>query len=74
MDEKHVDREASSGEEKIVKNEYHETLGTADNEQQTPEVLEFKKKEARLVKKLDCFVVPVVFLLQLISYLDRGYE
>ncbi|KAK3704718.1 hypothetical protein LTR37_013692 [Vermiconidia calcicola] len=72
MDEKHVDREASSGEEKIVKNEYHETLGTADNEQQTPEVLEFKKKEARLVKKLDCFVVPVVFLLQLISYLDRG--
>ncbi|KAH7056924.1 retrograde regulation protein 2 [Macrophomina phaseolina] len=31
-----------------------------------------KKKEAALVRKLDCFIAPVMMLLMLISYLDRG--
>ncbi|KAF2453172.1 retrograde regulation protein 2 [Lineolata rhizophorae] len=39
---------------------------------ETPEQLEFKKKEAKLVRKLDLFVAPVMMLLMLISYLDRG--
>lgn len=38
----------------------------------TPETLEFQKKEGKLVKKLDIFIAPVVMLLMLISYLDRG--
>lgn len=29
-------------------------------------------REARLVRKLDCFIAPVMMLLMLISYLDRG--
>ncbi|KAF2634328.1 MFS general substrate transporter [Massarina eburnea CBS 473.64] len=39
---------------------------------EAPGVLEAKKKEAALVRKLDCFVAPVMMLLMLISYLDRG--
>lgn len=31
-----------------------------------------KKTEAALVRKLDCFIAPVMMLLMLISYLDRG--
>lgn len=30
------------------------------------------KREARLVRKLDCFIAPVMMLLMLLSYLDRG--
>lgn len=39
---------------------------------ETPEQLETKKKEAALVRKLDCYIAPVMMLLMLISYLDRG--
>ncbi|KAF2201191.1 high-affinity nicotinic acid transporter-like protein [Delitschia confertaspora ATCC 74209] len=39
---------------------------------ETPEQFELKKKEAALVRKLDLFVAPVMMLLMLISYLDRG--
>ena len=38
----------------------------------TPETLEFQRKEGKLVRKLDMFIAPVVMLLMLISYLDRG--
>ncbi|KAI1420043.1 retrograde regulation protein 2 [Xylaria sp. FL1777] len=31
-----------------------------------------RKKEKILVRRLDCFIVPVLMLLNLISYLDRG--
>lgn len=31
-----------------------------------------RRQEARLVRKLDCYVAPVMALLMLISYLDRG--
>ncbi|KAF4309693.1 hypothetical protein GTA08_BOTSDO01874 [Botryosphaeria dothidea] len=31
-----------------------------------------RKREAALVRKLDCFIAPVMMLLMLISYLDRG--
>lgn len=34
--------------------------------------IEFKRKEAKLVRKLDTFIAPVMMLLMLISYLDRG--
>lgn len=33
---------------------------------------ERRKNEKRLVRKLDCFIAPVMMLLMLISYLDRG--
>lgn len=39
---------------------------------ESPDVVEARKKEAALVRKLDCFVAPVMMLLMLISYLDRG--
>ena len=37
-----------------------------------PSAIETKKKEAALVRKLDTFVAPVMMLLMLMSYLDRG--
>ncbi|ORY14066.1 major facilitator superfamily domain-containing protein [Clohesyomyces aquaticus] len=39
---------------------------------ESPDSIEAKKKEAALVRKLDCYVAPVMMLLMLISYLDRG--
>ena len=36
------------------------------------EVLDFEKKEAKLRRKLDLYIAPVMMLLMLISYLDRG--
>lgn len=36
------------------------------------EVVEFEKKEARLRRKLDWYIAPVMMMLMLISYLDRG--
>ncbi|OJJ56527.1 hypothetical protein ASPSYDRAFT_59833 [Aspergillus sydowii CBS 593.65] len=33
---------------------------------------EFRRDEARLVRKLDLYIAPVLMLLMLISYLDRG--
>jgi len=39
---------------------------------ETPESIEAKKKEAALVRKLDRFIAPVMMMLMLISYLDRG--
>jgi hypothetical protein len=37
-----------------------------------PETLENKRREDALRRKLDCFVAPVMMMLMLISYLDRG--
>jgi hypothetical protein len=37
-----------------------------------PDVVSARTREAALVRKLDCFVAPVMMLLMLISYLDRG--
>jgi sugar phosphate permease len=42
------------------------------HQDETPEQLELKKREVALVRKLDCFIAPVMMLLMLISYLDRG--
>jgi hypothetical protein len=39
---------------------------------ESPETLESKRKEDALRRKLDCFVAPVMMMLMLISYLDRG--
>jgi hypothetical protein len=33
---------------------------------------ELQRSERALVRKLDCFIAPVMMLLMLISYLDRG--
>jgi hypothetical protein len=39
---------------------------------ESPDAVEARKKEAALVRKLDCYIAPVMMLLMLISYLDRG--
>jgi hypothetical protein len=39
---------------------------------ETPEAIEAKKKEDALRRKLDRYVAPVMMMLMLISYLDRG--
>lgn len=39
---------------------------------ETPETIEERKKEDALRRKLDRFVAPVMMMLMLISYLDRG--
>ena len=38
----------------------------------SPEEIEFKKKEIRVVAKLDLYLAPILVVLQLISFLDRG--
>ena len=42
------------------------------NADETPSTIEAQKQEAKLRRKLDCFIAPVMMLLMLISYLDRG--
>lgn len=39
---------------------------------ETPETIQAKKKEDALRRKLDRYVAPVMMMLMLISYLDRG--
>lgn len=39
---------------------------------ESPIDMEARKEEAALVRKLDTFIAPVMMLLMLISYLDRG--
>lgn len=38
----------------------------------TSELTAYRAKEAVVVRKLDLFIAPVMMLLMLISYLDRG--
>lgn len=66
------ERKTSFEEAKTVKDEYREVVAGREEEGEPSEVIEFKKRESRLVKKLDTFIAPVMFLLMLISYLDRG--
>ncbi|CAM1509705.1 Fc.00g000400.m01.CDS01 [Cosmosporella sp. VM-42] len=42
------------------------------DESQSIDLAERQKKEKALVRKLDCFIAPVMMMLMLISYLDRG--
>jgi len=42
------------------------------NQDESPESLEQRKRESALLLKLDLFIAPVMMLLMLISYLDRG--
>lgn len=64
--------DASMEKEKPGRDEFQEVITSWDDEQPAQDVLDFRKKEAKLVKKLDVFIAPVMFLLMLISYLDRG--
>ena len=43
-----------------------------DVEEESAEVINYKKSEAALLRKLDIFIAPIMMLLMLISYLDRG--
>ncbi|KAF7547091.1 hypothetical protein G7046_g9113 [Stylonectria norvegica] len=43
-----------------------------DDEPISIDLAERKRKEKALVRKLDCFIAPVLMILMLISYLDRG--
>jgi hypothetical protein len=56
-----------SGEK--VETDFHEF---AQSESGVVENAERRAKEKALVRKLDLFIAPVMMLLQLISYLDRG--
>lgn len=68
-DEKH----SSFEDEKPAKDELREIAGDAEvASPPTAEEVEFLKKEKTVTKKLDVFIAPVMFLLMLISYLDRG--
>jgi hypothetical protein len=58
-------RSVADEKHKQVQREYLE-------QDESPETIENKKKEDALRRKLDCFVAPVMMMLMLISYLDRG--
>ena len=49
-----------------------ELVEFAHDAPQMADHLERRAKEKALVRKLDCFIAPVMMLLMLISYLDRG--
>lgn len=50
----------------------HSEYEYAPDEAHSAEDAEYLKREAAVVWKLDCFIAPVMMLLMLISYLDRG--
>lgn len=60
---------ASSSNEKV--NVGHQDLSAEQGGPALSDV-ERQRKEKALVRKLDCFIAPVMMLLMLISYLDRG--
>lgn len=66
----------SISDEKTGKDLHREDV-TSDAEDGSPsateEEIEFLRSEKKLTRKLDVFIAPVMFLLMLISYLDRGY-
>lgn len=49
-----------------------ELVELAPKEARTGDIQERRIREKALVRKLDCFIAPVMMLLMLISYLDRG--
>lgn len=64
---------ATTDLQRSVTDEKHEELQREYLEQdEGAETIENKKKEDALRRKLDCFVAPVMMMLMLISYLDRG--
>lgn len=58
--------ESKTGKDAHVFHEY------APEDTQSPEHVAWRKNQAAVVRKLDCFIAPVMMLLMLISYLDRG--
>ncbi|PNS20507.1 hypothetical protein CAC42_5957 [Sphaceloma murrayae] len=63
--------DSSSDIEKKAPPEYRE-YADSPIESLSEDDIEFIKKEKKLVRKLDTFIAPVMMLLMLISYLDRG--
>jgi hypothetical protein len=53
-------------------NSHEPSTHSSSNPEDIDEEEEFRKREAAVVFKLDCFIAPVMMLLMLISYLDRG--
>ena len=62
---RHLHRSVTDEKHEEVQREYLE-------QDESAETIENKKKEDALRRKLDCFVAPVMMMLMLISYLDRG--
>ncbi|OAG11635.1 retrograde regulation protein 2 [Paraphaeosphaeria sporulosa] len=58
----------SLADDEKEKRVHHEYLA----QDESPADIQARKKEAALVRKLDTFIAPVMMLLMLISYLDRG--
>jgi len=64
---------ATTDLQRSVTDEKHEEVQREYLEQdESAETIENEKKEDALRRKLDCFVAPVMMMLMLISYLDRG--
>ncbi|KAI0453534.1 retrograde regulation protein 2 [Xylaria acuta] len=49
-----------------------ESREVVQDEYGSQEIQDRRRKEKALVRRLDCFIAPVMMLLMLISYLDRG--
>lgn len=66
MNEKSPDEKASIGQDpETVQDEFRPRDQDGTEEER-------RRRESALVRKLDCFIAPVMMLLMLISYLDRG--
>lgn len=59
-------KEPSDREKSYVQPQEIEESGTGE------EHVEIRKKEAKVVAKLDSYVCPIMIILQLLSFLDRG--
>lgn len=67
------EKRSSMEDAKPAKDEFHEVANDAEYASPpTADELEFLRKEKKVTRKLDIFIAPVMFLLMLISYLDRG--
>jgi len=64
---------ATPGLQRSLTDEKHEQVQREYlTQDEDPQIFENRKKENALRRKLDCFVAPVMMMLMLISYLDRG--
>lgn len=68
QDDRQASHASSIDDEKIhIQSQEHEA-----GDEPTPEDVEFRRRELKVVTKLDVYIVPVLLILQLLSFLDRG--
>lgn len=70
--EKQTTNDPRTSRESSIDKEKVDVLANEAVDEHTPEDIDFRKKELKVVTKLDIYVCPILIILQLLSFLDRG--